>query len=89
MFDYKNTNTDLAKQYTDAELLKCIENGDLPVPGWGLIAEVCNRFEILSKENEQLKNKNNWRDYYIFYFSLGSFLLIMGLTIRLMLAGVI
>lgn len=44
MFDYKNTNTDLAKKYTDAELLKRIECLDL-MPGWGLVAELCKRFD--------------------------------------------
>lgn len=56
MFDYKNTNTDLAKKYSDIQLLKLIENSDMPVPGWGLYAEVCKRFEKLSQENAQLKS---------------------------------
>ena len=44
MFDYKNINTDIAEKYTDSELLKHIQCLDL-VPGWGLIAELCKRFD--------------------------------------------
>ena len=45
-FPYWNIDTHLAKDYTDAQLLIRLTGVQfVGHPGWGLVAELCKRFE--------------------------------------------
>jgi hypothetical protein len=48
MFDFRAINTDVAKSLSDKQLLGLIDHMEFPngLPsGWGLVAELCKRFE--------------------------------------------
>ena len=50
-FDYKNIDTTMAKSIDDEMLLQTIQGLNLiGVPGYGLVAELCKRFEKLIGE---------------------------------------
>jgi hypothetical protein len=52
-FDYRNINTKPIEGITNEVLLSVISgNAEIAkVAGYGLIAELCKRFELLTKEN--------------------------------------
>ena len=58
MFDYHAINTDKAKNISDEKLLMLIDHiefaNGLP-SGWGLLAELCKRFEQKIQEIERME----------------------------------
>ena len=84
MFDFRNVDTGRAEKFSDDELLKRIECLDLQ-PGYGLIAEVCKRFEKVNKKIDWY----DWQIYIITLCSIGAFVLIFILILELIDAGII
>ena len=50
-FDYNEIDTSMIEKYNDKQLLSLMKGMNfIGVPGWGLIAEVCKRYQRLIKE---------------------------------------